>query len=122
MLTFLIIQCGAEDLTLQANADYAARVSSIIHILWTLCVTFSVIAADALLQTSTCPALWCSLPYTLKALGGAALYQDNMMHGATGMQDSNGAIRAPQGLKVLESDAAKEQKLAAMVCSLTAKR
>ena len=30
MLTFLTIQCGAEDLTLQANADYAARVSTII--------------------------------------------------------------------------------------------
>ncbi|CAK0784030.1 ribonucleotide-diphosphate reductase subunit rnr1 [Coccomyxa viridis] len=37
------------------------------------------------------------------------------------LKDSNGAIRAPQDLKVLESDAAKEQKLAAMVCSLTAK-
>ena len=44
-----------------------------------------------------------------------------MMHGANVMQDSNGAIRAPQGVQVLESDAAKEQKLAAMVCSLTNK-
>ena len=30
MLTFLTVQCGAEDLTLQANADYAARVSTIV--------------------------------------------------------------------------------------------
>ena len=41
------------------------------------------------------------------------------MHGA--LQDSNGAIRAPQAVKVLESDTANEQKLAAMVCSLTNK-
>ena len=44
-----------------------------------------------------------------------------IVHGASIMQESNGAIRAPQGVKVLESDAAKEQKLAAMACSLTNK-
>ena len=34
------------------------------------------------------------------------------------MQDSNGAARAPQGMKISNSDAVKEQKLAAIVCSL----
>ena len=65
--------------------------------------------------------LCCVLYRTYQGPRRCSSLSEYMMHGATGMQDSNGAIRAPQGLKVLESDAAKEQKLAAMVCSLTAK-
>ena len=67
-------------------------------------------------------ALLCGVLYrTHQGPRACSSLSDNMMHGVIGMQDSNGAIRAPQGLKVSESDAAKEQKLAAMVCSLSAK-